>query len=136
MFAKNFVRRAVAVSQISILFLTFLPQSSAKIKIPLTVYSNPAAITINTATGVTAPTLASIYPSDIVVSGMTGTITKVEVTLRGVSHININNLDFLLVSPTNAKFIFLSDAGSFNVADDHVYTFSDTASTAPTTKPR
>jgi subtilisin-like proprotein convertase family protein len=129
MFAKNFVRRAAAVSQILILFLTFLPNSSAKIKSPLTVYSNPAPITINTATGVTAPTLASTYPSNIVVSGMTGTITKVEVTLNGVSHTNIQNLDFLLVSPTNAKYIFLSDAtGQFGAApvEDAVLTFSDT----------
>jgi subtilisin-like proprotein convertase family protein len=129
MFAKNFVRRVVAVSQISILLLTFLPGSSAKNKNRLTVYSNPAPITINTATGVTAPTLASTYPSDIVVSGMTGTITKVEVTLNGVSHTSLNNLDFLLVSPTGLKYIFLSDGGAGSVVDDYVYTFSDTAST-------
>jgi hypothetical protein len=128
MFGKDFFCRLVTFFQISILLVSFAPHLLAKSKSPLLVYSNAAPITINTAAGVTAPSLATPYSSDITVSGMTGAITKVEVTLRGVTHATLNHLDFLLVSPTGAKFVFLADGGSFNSVEDQVYTFSDTAS--------
>jgi subtilisin-like proprotein convertase family protein len=127
MSGKGLVRRVIAVFQISILLLSFSPEIFAKNKNPLVVYSNPSPITINTASGLTVPTVAAPYPSQIVVSGMTGTTTKVEVTLKGVTHPVISQLDFLLVSPTGAKFIFLADGGGFNTVEDHIYTFSDSA---------
>ena len=128
MFGKDFLGRIVAVFQISV-FL-FSPVSFAKdnsSKVPLTVFSNTAPITINTTSGLTAPTVASVYPAPITVTGMTGTITKVEVTLRGISHSFFNDLDFLLVSPSGAKYIFLSDVNAG--ANDSFYTFSDTGAT-------
>lgn len=129
MFGKHFIRRAFAISLVSILLLIFLPKSPARSKSPLTVFSNTAPITINTASSGAVPFPATLYPSQIDVSGMTGTITKVEVTLKGVTHTASNQMDFLLVSPGNLKYIFLSDAGGTNLVEDQVYTFTDTAAT-------
>ena len=115
-----------------IVILTLL--SGSVISVPAqkraqTVYSNPSPITVNSATGQVAPTKSSPYGSTIDVSGMTGTITKVEVTLRGVAHPNLSDLDFLLVGPTGANYIFLSDASNVTVVDDAAWTFSDTGAT-------
>lgn len=109
------------------LFLNALASSAS----PSTVFSNPQSIAINTNSGIFAPTAAAPYPSNISVAGMTGTITKVEVTLKGLSHNSLANLDFLLVSPSGAKFVFMSDvSGGFSV-DDRVFTIKDDAFTFP-----
>jgi subtilisin-like proprotein convertase family protein len=127
MFGKYFFCRIVAVFQILIFLFLFAPALSAKNVIPQTVYSNAAPITINTTTSLTAPTTATTYPSDITVSGLSGTTTKVEVTLSGVTHQQLRDMDLLLVSPTGAKFIFLSDVGGSGISvNDLVLTFSDT----------
>lgn len=112
----------------------FLVGNRAQNLEPSTVYSNPTSITINTATTSPTPIPATVYPSNIVVSGMTGTITRVAVTLNGLSHLRTSEVDILLVSPTGAKFIFLSDPEPFVTAsfDDKVFTFSDDG---PTTMP-
>jgi subtilisin-like proprotein convertase family protein len=62
---------------------------------------------------------------------MTGNISRVAVTLTGLSALRPQDLDFLLVSPTGAKFIFLADgqAGLIPV-EDAVYTFADDAPSA------
>ncbi|MGC2235575.1 MAG: VCBS repeat-containing protein [Pyrinomonadaceae bacterium] len=129
MFGKDFSRRMASILLVSILLFSLSPESFAKKKSLLTVYSNTAPITINTTPGtLSAPTTATLYPSTIDVSGMTGTITKVEVTLKGLTHLTMSQLDMLLVSPSGAKYIFLSDAGGQIIPEDYVYTFSDTAS--------
>lgn len=98
-----------------------------KAKIVSTVFSNTQPIAINTTSGLTVPTPASAYPSTIEVSGMTGTTTKVEVSLRGVNH-TLGQMDMLLVSPTGAKFVFLSDSNAVGQYDAF-YTFSDSGAT-------
>ncbi len=109
-----------------------MQSSSAKeIKTPSTVFTNTTPITINTTSGLTAPTTATLYPSQITVSGMSGATTRVAVTLDGINHGAFHNMDFLLVSPSGAKFIFLSDVGSTGgqeVIEDKIYTFADDAS--------
>lgn len=134
MFEKNFLCRTLATLQVLALIITLSPlsfaqKSSRKTKVPETVYSNPASITINTATGLTAPTKAEAYPSDIVVSGMAGNTTRVAVTLTGLTHPRLTDLDFLLVGPTGAKFVFASDLGGGFGFDDRVFTFADDAAT-------
>lgn len=127
---KKNLCRTLAVCQILALFLTLFSISNVqaqKIKSPETVYSNTTPITINTTSGLTAPTVATGYPSNIEVSGMTGSVTNVAVTLNGVNHTSLSHLDFLLVGPTGEKFIFLSDVGGFSVINDQIYTITDSA---------
>ena len=68
------------------------------------------------------------YPSTIAVSGVTGTVTKVVVTLTGLTKpgASVKDLDFLLVSPLGEKMILLSDAGNGGV-NDITLVFDDTA---------
>ncbi len=131
--SKNIAVRVVALILLTVLFNAALVRSEAKSenKTPLTVYSNTAPITINTAPPPTAPTAASLYPSPITVSGMTGTTTRVAVSLRGLTHGQTNDTDFLLVSPTGGKFVFLSDPTGNNIFNnnDSVVSFSDDAPT-------
>ncbi|MFL6241306.1 MAG: beta strand repeat-containing protein [Actinomycetes bacterium] len=56
------------------------------------------------------------YPSHLTVSGLSGAISNVTVTLKNVSHPDIDDVDALLVSPGGQKLIFVSDAGSASSA--------------------
>jgi subtilisin-like proprotein convertase family protein len=131
--SKNkFFTRLVSIFQIAVLIFSLCPNLLAQKRTndaPLTVFSNTTPITVNTTSGLTAPTVATLYPSTIDVSGMTGTITRVAVTLDGVNTTMLRDLDFLLVSPTGAKYIFFSDgySGAFAGATDRIYTFADDA---------
>ena len=55
---------------------------------------------------------ASPYPSNITVSGLSGAITNVSVTLNSIQHHFANEVDILLVGPGGQKFVILSDVGS------------------------
>jgi subtilisin-like proprotein convertase family protein len=126
--------RAVSIFQMAALLLVLSFDAGAQKGVtaaPAMVFSNTTPITINTNPGVSAPTKATLYPSTIDVSGMTGTITRVAVTLDGVNTAMLRELDFLLVSPTGEKFIFLSDGynSAFGGVDDRIYTFADDAAT-------
>lgn len=81
-----------------------------------TVFTNPAAITINDA--VTIGT-GNPYPSNISVSGLTGNITDIKVNLFNINHSFPDDMDLLLVGPTGANIIIMSDNGGsddrFNV---------------------
>jgi hypothetical protein len=54
---------------------------------------------------------ASVYPSQIAVSGMTGTVQKATVTFKGYAHECPIDTDFLLVGPAGQSAILMSDAG-------------------------
>jgi subtilisin-like proprotein convertase family protein len=68
--------------------------------------------------------LADPYPSPITVSGMTGSITDVNVTLHGLSHVYLQDLRALLVGPQGQKVLFLHGAGDGEV-DDVTFKFDD-----------
>jgi subtilisin-like proprotein convertase family protein len=73
---------------------------------------------------------ATPYPSAINVSGLTGAVTDVNVTINGVNHLNPDDLDIMLISPAGKRMLILSDAGG---ADDVVnvnLTFDDSAAAA------
>ena len=53
---------------------------------------------------------ASIYPSEITVSGLPGGVVRATVTVRGIFHQLGHELDALLVAPNGAKSILFSDA--------------------------
>ncbi|PYS98341.1 MAG: hypothetical protein DMF63_16965 [Acidobacteria bacterium] len=130
MSAKKLLAQVLVLCQAFAILLVFpvesVPQDGDRV--PETIFSNPTNIAINSATSSSAPFAATLYPSNIAVSGMTGNITRVAVTLNGFNHTRSGDLDFLLVSPTGAKFIFLSDF-NFGILDDKLFTFADDATT-------
>ncbi len=123
---KRIFRSLSALIVLSLLLLFSLvsrPMNAA----PQVVFTNTTPITINT--NPLPPIVASLYPSPIAVSGMTGTTTQVTVTLTNLSHTRVSDLDMLLVSPTGQKFVFFSDICQANPtgASNENVTLSDTA---------
>jgi subtilisin-like proprotein convertase family protein len=92
-------------------------------RVSAAVFANPSAIAMPP--NPSGPAL--LYPSPITVSGLTGGLAGVTVTLSNVTHAFVGDMDILLVAPTGQKFILVSDAGggfsNFNVS----VTFSDAA---------
>ena len=84
-------------------------------------FSNPALITINDA-GVASP-----YPSNITVAGVTNPVTKVTVTITGFNHTFPSDVDMLLVGPGGQKFILVSDVIGGTDAVAINWTFDDAA---------
>jgi len=73
---------------------------------------------------------ADPYPAPVVVSGATGTVHKVTVTLRNVNHDFPDDMDVLLVGPGGQKAMLFSDAGADNPLFDVTLTFDDDAEAA------
>jgi subtilisin-like proprotein convertase family protein len=88
---------------------------------PLTDFCNPTSISLQT-NSVTTP-----YPSSIGVSGVPGVITKVTVTLNNITHTFPDDIDVLLVSPTGANAIIMSDVGGNPDANNVTLTLDDAA---------
>ena len=62
---------------------------------------------------------------------MTGLVTDVDLHLFGLTHSTVNDIDMLLVGPTGANLIVMSDvggAGTFVFANNANITFDDSAS--------
>ena len=97
--------------------------------------------TFTNAVGITIRdnTTAAPYPSAIAVSGLSGAISDVTVTLNDFSHSVVHDVDVLLVSPTGRKLMLMSDVAQdqrFNQAHDITLGFSDAATTSvPETDP-
>ncbi len=75
-------------------------------------FPNSGGITITSPTTAGASQPASPYPSTISVSGMTGLISDVDVHLFGVNHDIAHDIDILLVGPTGASIVLMSDVPS------------------------
>jgi subtilisin-like proprotein convertase family protein len=80
-------------------------------EVAVTSAAEPAAIAINDTPRVTGVALASPYPSTINVSGVSGTVRSVRVTLNGLAHTFPSDIDILLVGPQGQQVILLSDEG-------------------------
>jgi subtilisin-like proprotein convertase family protein len=113
----------LALAMIFCLTLQPLPVTAT----PQVVFSNAAPIAINTLPLITG----TPYPSTIDVTGMTGTISKVTVTLNNLTHTRPGDLDMLLVSPTGTKYIFMSDAIFHPVSNITLTLDSQAATTLP-----
>src|SRR4029078_4280553 len=98
----------------------------------LAVFTNAGSITINhRAIPGSPPGTATPYPSNIVVSGLSGTISDVNVTLTGVSHGSADDIDILLVGENGEKSVLVSDGGGTGVAITNVtVTFDDASGTS------
>jgi subtilisin-like proprotein convertase family protein len=74
-------------------------------------------------TGTEGP--ASPYPSDIYITGMTGLVTGVTVTLQGLSHWRVADVEVLLVGPGGQTVLLMSNAGGTNGVNGVDLTFDD-----------
>ncbi len=88
-------------------------------------FCNPGNVAINSASQANQP--ATPYPSRVFVSSLTGTITDVNLDLKGVTHANPDDIDAMLVGPTGANLIVLSDAGGSTPVSNFDVTFDDAA---------
>lgn len=70
---------------------------------------------------------ASPYPSTIAVSGLTGTVSKVTVTLTNLSHTYPDDIALLLTGPGNRFVMLMSGAGGGNPVGNLSLTFDDEA---------
>ncbi|HEY9509777.1 MAG TPA: hypothetical protein VIV82_07945, partial [Verrucomicrobiae bacterium] len=73
---------------------------------------------------------ASLYPSSVTVSGVTGTVVRVTATLNGFSHGYPSDVDVLLISPDFQSVKLMFDCGGTFPVTGAVLTFDDTAPTA------
>ena len=87
--------------------------------------TNPIAVPATGTFGIAAP-----YPSTITVSGADPVAGLVTVQLAGVGHTTPVDFDMLLVGPTGANVILLSDAGGFVDVTGADLTFVDNAPAA------
>jgi subtilisin-like proprotein convertase family protein len=76
----------------------------------------------------TAPGTATPYPSVITVSGLTGSVTDVNVTVSGLSHDFPDDAGLLLVSPEGQSVILMADSGGGESVSGINLTFDDAAS--------
>ncbi|MFM8425182.1 MAG: S8 family serine peptidase, partial [Chloroflexota bacterium] len=84
----------------------------------------------NNNTPINIPTgSASPYPSTITISGFTTGISRIRVSLNEISHTWPDDMDILLVGPTGAKTILMSDVGGSNKVNDILLTFDSTSNT-------
>jgi hypothetical protein len=70
------------------------------------------------------------YPSTCVVSGLSGTITDVNITINGFTHTYPDDIDILLASPTpSTNAVVMSDAGGSVDLSGANFTLDDEAAT-------
>jgi uncharacterized repeat protein (TIGR01451 family) len=87
-----------------------------------------AGFTNNTAIVIPDHGSALPYPSTISVSGLTGLVGKVSVSLKGVTHGFPDDIDIILVSPSGQKVVLMSDTGGGHSITNLNLTFDDSAS--------
>ena len=97
------------------------------------VFTNAATITVPDAVCGGAVGKATPYPSPITVSGLSGTVTDVNVTLTNINSDYTGDLEVLLVAPGGSpNLLLMSDAGQApsGVASNLTITFDDGAASA------
>jgi subtilisin-like proprotein convertase family protein len=96
-----------------------------------TVVNNPPAggsISIPTTLGSASP-----YPSTIAVSGLTGAVSNVRVTITNLAHDYPSDIDMVLFGPTGAHSIIFTDAIGTASVTNRTYTFQTGATVLPLT---
>lgn len=93
---------------------------------PITIndYSNPTACSTGPDAGQATP-----YPSQVQVSGLSGTLTDVNATIAGFSHDYPADVRMLLVGPQGQTTDLMDEAASGNNAVGATLTFDDSAAT-------
>jgi subtilisin-like proprotein convertase family protein len=96
-------------------------------------FSNTTALTIPAGAPTTTLGPATPYPSTIAISGVTGAITDVKVTLTNISHTFPFDIQVLLVGPFGQNVVLLSNTGAGIPIVNTTLTFEDaSATTVPT----
>jgi subtilisin-like proprotein convertase family protein len=98
-------------------------------------FSSNSGITINDGVAICSepgaqdgtPGTASPYPSGIEVSGLSGSVSDVNVTLTGLSHTFPDDMNVLLVGPEGQKTILMTDSGGGDPVSGIDLTFDDDA---------
>jgi hypothetical protein len=90
-----------------------------------TMFTNPGTIIV----GDTGGTSTVPYPSNIFVTGLSGTISKVTVTLQSTNIPETGDVDLLLVGPGGQKYIFWSDAGGGGSPSTGTFVLDDAGAT-------
>ena len=96
---------------------------------PAAAFVNDTTLSVGDAT-TEAPGVAAPYPSTLSVSGLTGIVHRVTVTLRNASHTFPGDLDLLLVGPRGQACLLMSDAGGGLALADVTFTLDDVAEVA------
>ncbi len=110
--------RAQLIGIIAVLIIVLaLPVEAAA-----TTFSNTAAISIPSGPGPASPN-----PSIITVTGITGSITKVTVTLNGLSHTFPDDISVMVVAPGLQGVVLMSNAGGDSDLTNVDLTFDDAA---------
>jgi subtilisin-like proprotein convertase family protein len=86
-----------------------------------------AAMAIPGPTSTVGDGVANPYPIPITVSGLTGQITDVNLVLPGLTHSGPSDLDVLLVAPSGAKALVMSDSCGTTDANNVTLTLDDQA---------
>jgi uncharacterized repeat protein (TIGR01451 family) len=94
-----------------------------------TVFSNAAPITIVDATA-SAPSAANPYPSTIQVSGVTGFVSRVAISLNNLSHTYPDDIGAIVVHPSARPSVLMAHAGGGLAASHLNLTFDRSASVA------
>jgi subtilisin-like proprotein convertase family protein len=82
------------------------------------------------------PGMASQYPSTINVSGLTGKVARVSVTLHDITIHRPDDIEVLLVAPDGSSFLILGDSGGISPVQGIAITLDDYAPTnVPDTGP-
>src|SRR5690349_597538 len=92
-------------------------------------FSNGSPIDISAVNQSSDPEPVVPYSADIDVLGLAGIVTKISVTLNGLTHSAPDDLDMLLVAPNGKAFHFWSDVGGNNPVSDITVTVSDDGAT-------
>jgi subtilisin-like proprotein convertase family protein len=119
------LRRLIVLCVLSVLASLAVTASASA---ATSLFSNPTPIAIPDSGGILRnPKEAKPYPSEIAVSGLTGPITNIAVTLQGVGHKWPDDIEVLLVSPSGDDVMLMSDACGEDDIEDYTWTFSDQA---------
>jgi len=88
------------------------------------VFSNSDFITINDFTNATS------YPSRIEVTGLSGRVTNLTVTIQGFSHTWPSDVDILLAEPSGKSVLLMAHVGGSFVVNNVTLTFDDSAASS------
>ena len=102
----------------------FIHPTEGTVREVTTTFTNTAPLTIP-GTGTSGP--ATPYPPTITISGFSGAVARVTVTLKQMTHTFPDDIDVLLVGPTGVKFLLMSDSIGSADLTGQTYTFDDRA---------